>query len=76
LEVIEERAGVRSTVLTSQLPISCWHEGIGEATISDAVMDRVLHRLVRIELQGDSLRRTPTPEPSTQQGTTGAVEPA
>jgi DNA replication protein DnaC len=64
LEVLEERAGLRSTILTSQLPIAHWHEALGEPTVADAVMDRVCHRLVRIELEGDSLRRSDTPEPS------------
>jgi len=58
LEVIEDRAGLRSTIITSQLPIPMWHEAMGEPTIADAVLDRVLHRLHRIELTGESLRRT------------------
>ncbi len=57
LEVIEDRAGLRSTIVTSQLPIPLWHEAMGEATIADAVLDRVLHNLHRIELTGESMRR-------------------
>ncbi len=57
LEVIEDRAGLRSTIVTSQLPISMWHEAMGEATIADAVIDRVLQNLHRIELAGESMRR-------------------
>lgn len=57
LEVIEDRAGLRSTILTSQLPISHWHEALGEPTIADAVLDRVQQNLHRIELEGDSMRR-------------------
>jgi DNA replication protein DnaC len=57
LEVIEDRAGLRSTIITSQLPISMWHEALGEPTIADAVLDRVLSNLHRIELEGESMRR-------------------
>jgi len=57
LEVIEDRAGLRSTIITSQLPIALWHEAMGEATVADAVLDRVLQHLHRIELEGESMRR-------------------
>ena len=57
LEVIEDRAGLRSTIITSQLPISLWHEAMGEPTVADAVLDRVLANLHRIELEGESMRR-------------------
>jgi DNA replication protein DnaC len=60
LEVIEDRAGVRSTVVTSQLPVSLWHEGLGEPTVSDAILDRLLEKAHRIELHGDSMRRQET----------------
>lgn len=57
LEVIEDRAGLRSTIVTSQLPVSLWHAAMGEPTIADAVLDRMLANLHRIELEGESLRR-------------------
>jgi len=57
LEVIEDRAGLRSTIITSQLPIALWHEALGEPTIADAVLDRLLQNLHRIELEGESMRR-------------------
>ncbi|MGH9057990.1 MAG: IS21-like element helper ATPase IstB [Acidimicrobiales bacterium] len=57
LEVIEDRAGLRSTVVTSQLPISLWHEAMAEPTVADAVLDRICARLHRIELSGESMRR-------------------
>lgn len=57
LEVIEDRAGLRSTILTSQLPIPSWHEALGEPTIADAVLDRVVQHLHRVELAGESMRR-------------------
>jgi DNA replication protein DnaC len=57
-EVIEDRAGLRSTIVTSQLPISHFHEALGEPTIADAVADRLLANLHRIELEGESMRRS------------------
>jgi len=54
LEVIEDRAQLHSTVVTSQLPVAHWHEAIGDATIADAVLDRLLERANRIELVGES----------------------
>ena len=59
LEVVEDRRG-RSLVATSQLPVSHWHEGLGEATVADAILDRLLQRTHRIELQGTSRRRSST----------------
>lgn len=70
LEVIEDRAQLRSIIVTSQLPIANWHEALGDATIADAVLDRLLERANRLELIGDSMRRTPpTPgsKPRSQQ---------
>ncbi|MCC7390192.1 MAG: IS21-like element helper ATPase IstB [Phycisphaerales bacterium] len=57
LEVIEDRAGVRSTIVTSQLPVALWHEGLGEPTVADAICDRLLAGAHRIDLTGASLRR-------------------
>jgi DNA replication protein len=58
LEVIEDRAGLRSTIVTSQLPVAFWHEGLGEPTVADAICDRLLAGAHRIELTGASLRRS------------------
>ena len=58
MEVIEDRHGRRSTLIASQLPIEHWHEYIGEATIADAVLDRLLHGAHRLNLSGDSMRKT------------------
>ena len=58
LEILEERYGRRSTVITSQLPIDRWHEIIGDPTYADAILDRLIHNAHRIELAGESLRRT------------------
>lgn len=57
LEVIEDRHGVRSTLLTSQLPIRHWHEYLNEPTVADALLDRLLNGAHRLELSGDSLRK-------------------
>jgi DNA replication protein DnaC len=57
LEVMEDRSGSGSTVVTSQLPVSSWHEVIGEPTIADAVLDRLVHCSYRIELKGPSMRK-------------------
>jgi DNA replication protein DnaC len=61
LEVIEDRYQLRSTVVTSQLPVSDWHDSLGEPTIADAILDRLVHNSHRIELRGDSLRRPEEP---------------
>jgi DNA replication protein DnaC len=57
LEVIEDRHGLRSTLVTSQLPIKVWHEYLGEPTVADAILDRLLNNAHRLELRGESLRR-------------------
>ena len=57
MEIIEDRHGNRSTIITSQLPLSEWYEVIGEQTIADAILDRVVHNAHRMELAGESLRR-------------------
>jgi DNA replication protein DnaC len=59
LEVIEDRVGLRSTIVTSQLPVALWHEALGEPTVADGILDRLLENLHRIELHGESFRRHP-----------------
>ena len=56
LEVIDDRAGRGSTILTSQLPTGLWHDHIGDPTVADAICDRLLHTAHRIELTGPSMR--------------------
>jgi DNA replication protein DnaC len=58
LEILEERYGRRSTIITSQIPVDKWHELIGDPTYADAILDRVVHNAHRINLTGQSLRRT------------------
>ena len=57
LEILEERYGRRSTMITSQLPVDRWHDIIGDPTYADAILDRLIHNAHRIELTGESLRR-------------------
>ena len=57
MEVIEDRHNRRATLIASQLPIELWHQYIGEATLADAILDRLLHGAHRITLEGESLRR-------------------
>ena len=56
MEVIEDRHGRKSTLICSQLPVCSWYEIIGESTIADAIMDRLVHSSNRIDFDGDSLR--------------------
>lgn len=57
MEIIEDRHGKSSTIIASQLPVGTWYEIIGEATIADAILDRLVHTSHRIELKGESLRK-------------------
>jgi DNA replication protein DnaC len=59
LEVVDDRSS-RSTIVTSQLPVNLWHEGLGDPTIADAILDRLLERSHRVELSGESRRRHTT----------------
>ena len=56
-EICEDRYQVRSTILTSQLPVSRWHEQIGDPTLADGILDRLVHNAHRIEMKGDSMRK-------------------
>jgi DNA replication protein DnaC len=57
LEILEDRYGSRSTIVTSQLPPAQWHDHIGEPTLGDAVSDRLFHNAHRIVLKGPSRRK-------------------
>ena len=56
-EICEDRYQVRSLILTSQLPVSKWHEQIGDPTLADGILDRIVHNAHRIEMRGDSMRK-------------------
>jgi DNA replication protein DnaC len=58
LEIMEDRHGRGSTLLTSQLPVEHWHEIIGDPTLADAILDRLVHNAHRITLKGESMRKT------------------
>lgn len=58
LEVFEDRYGARATVITSQLPRENWHEWIGDETLADAILDRLVHNAYKVELKGPSRRKT------------------
>jgi DNA replication protein DnaC len=57
MEIIEDRHGKSSTMFTSQVPIGMWHEVIGEQTIADAILDRIVHDSHRLEMKGESMRK-------------------
>jgi DNA replication protein DnaC len=57
LDIIEDRHGKRSTIITAQVPVKKWHDVIGEKTLADAILDRIVHQSIRIELYGESLRK-------------------
>jgi DNA replication protein DnaC len=58
LEILDDRHGQGATLITSQFPVSQWHELINDATVADAILDRLVHNAYRLELKGESLRKT------------------
>jgi DNA replication protein DnaC len=65
LEIVEDRHDARSIIITSQVPVDHWYEIIGNPTIADAILDRLVHNAYRIELSGESLRKRKNPSPVT-----------
>lgn len=63
MEIVEDRHDKSSLLITSQLPVSKWHEVIGEKTVADAILDRIVHDAHRMELKGESMRKSRRPEP-------------
>ena len=61
LEILEDRWGNHSTIVASQLPVAKWHKIIGEPTVADAIVDRLVHNAHRINLKGESMRKTRSP---------------
>ena len=57
LEIMEDRHGVRSTIVTSQLPVRNWHKAIADPTLADAILDRLVHNAHKLELKGESMRK-------------------
>lgn len=62
LELMDDRHGAASTVVASQLPVANWHTTLGDATLADAILDRLIHNAHRIELKGESMRKRMKPE--------------
>jgi len=61
LEIFDDRHGARSTIITSQLPVKHWHESIGDPTLADAILDRLVHQAHTLDLDGESLRKKGKP---------------
>jgi len=60
LEVLEDRHGAKSTIIATQLPVDAWHRYIGDATVADAILDRVVHNAHKLDLKGASMRKVKT----------------
>ena len=61
LEILEDRYNRRSTIVSSQLPVSAWHEMIGDRTLVDAILDRLVHQAYQLNLKGESMRKMTKP---------------
>ena len=57
LELLEDRYGLKSTIVTAQVPVDHWHEIIGDPTLADAILDRLVHNAYKIQLKGESMRK-------------------
>ena len=67
LEILDDRSGNGSTLITSQYPVEQWHEVIADATVADAILDRLVHNAYRLDLKGESVRKTKNSIPRTNQ---------
>jgi DNA replication protein DnaC len=68
LEVCDDRYQHGSMILTSQMPVAHWHEQIGDPTLADSILDRLLHNAYRLELKGESMRKTLGGKPQPEDG--------
>ena len=57
LEIMDDRHNQSSTLVTSQLPVNLWHDAIGDLTLGDAILDRLVHNAHRIDMKGESMRK-------------------
>jgi DNA replication protein DnaC len=71
LEIAEDRYQTRSTILTSQIPLAAWHEQIGDPTLADSILDRLVHQAHQLELKGESLRKSQGRQTLKEKETTG-----
>jgi DNA replication protein DnaC len=62
LEIVEDRYGRGATLIASQIPVDRWHDLIGEPTLADAILDRIIHNTHRLQLSGESLRKQGAPK--------------
>jgi len=60
LEILDDRQGNGATLITSQFPVDLWHDTIGNPTVADAILDRLVHNAHKIALEGESMRKPPT----------------
>ena len=60
MEIVEDRYDAGSILITTQLPVDAWHDVIGEPTLADAILDRIVHNAYRLNLNGQSMRKTKT----------------
>jgi DNA replication protein DnaC len=67
LELLDDRHGLRSTLVTSQLPVEHWHESLGDPTLADAILDRLVHNAYKLNLKGESMRKKRSPLTQTDQ---------
>ena len=58
LELLEDRYDRRATIVTSQLPVEHWHEALGDLTLADAILDRLVHNAYKMNLRGESMRKS------------------
>src|SRR6202043_2673675 len=76
MEIVEERYGRRSVLITSQLTLDKWHDVIGEPTFADAILDRIVRNAYRLELNGPSLRKLQATEQAETDARSSATEAA
>ena len=62
MDIIEDRHGKKSTIIASQIPVRAWYEAIADQTVADAIMDRIIHGAIKIQLKGESMRKRKTKE--------------
>jgi DNA replication protein DnaC len=69
LEILDDRHDKKSTIVTSQIPVKLWHETIGNETLADAILDRLVHNSHRLEIKGESMRKTRSKDAKTKNAT-------
>ena len=57
MDIIEDRHGKKSTIIASQIPVRAWYKAIADQTVADAIMDRIIHGAIKIQLKGESMRK-------------------